>query len=260
MKLNRLPLGLVLCWQLAGADASTQFEMQVRPLLAKNCFGCHTETAMGGLRLDSRDAVRKGGKSGRVLVPGKPAESLLIQAVNYRDQRLKMPPTGKLPDADIAILTEWVTQGAFWPEDAGATTVKPKAGEYQITAEQRAFWSFQPVKSPPPPEVANAAWARTPIDRFILAALQAKEIKPSPAADKRTLIRRATFDLIGMPPTPEQVAGFLNDNSPEAFAKVVDRLLASPQYGERWGRHWLDVARYSDDSLASTAGAARYPN
>ena len=171
-----------------------------------------------------------------------------------------MPPTGKLPDADIATLTEWIAQGAFWPEEAGAPAAKPNTGEYQITAEQRAFWSFQPVKSPPLPKVANSAWARTPIDQFILAALEGKGIQPSPAADKRTLIRRATFDLIGLPPTPEQVAAFLKDESPDAFAKVVDRLLASPQYGERWGRHWLDVARYSDDSLASTAGAARYPN
>ncbi len=259
MKLLRLVSGLAVCWPLAAADPATQFEMQVRPLLAKNCWGCHTQSAMGGLRLDSKASVLKGGGSGVVVVPRKPAESLLIQAVSYKLDRLKMPPTGKLADSDIAILTEWVEQGAFWPEEAAATAKAP-AAEYQITPEQRAFWSFQPVKMPALPAVGDASWGRNGIDRFILSALEAKDIRPGKAADKRTLIRRATFDLIGLPPTPEQVDEFVQDNSPQAFAKVVDRLLASPQYGERWGRHWLDVARYSDDSLASTAGAARYPS
>jgi mono/diheme cytochrome c family protein len=260
MKLSRILPGIALCWGLSAADPATQFEMQVRPLLANNCWGCHTQSAMGGLRLDSRESILKGGKSGPAIVPNKPADSLMIQAVTHRHERLKMPPSGKLADADIAILTAWVESGAFWPEATATAAAKPQTGEYQITPEQRAFWSFQPIRKMEPPVVANAAWAKTSIDRFILAALEAKSIKPGLAADKRTLIRRATFDLIGLPPTPEQVAGFLKNNSPDAFAKVVDRLLASPQYGERWGRRWLDVARYSDDSLASTAGAARYPN
>jgi mono/diheme cytochrome c family protein len=259
MKLSRFAFGLLICGRLAAADAATQFEMQVRPLLAKNCWGCHTQSAMGGLRLDSRESILKGGKSGPAVVPKRPDDSLMIQAITHRHERLKMPPSGKLSDADIAILTDWVAQGAFWPEEA-AGAAKPKTSEYQITPEQRAYWAFQPVKVTAPPQVANQAWDKTIIDRFIFSTLESKKIRPSHPADKRILIRRATFDLIGLPPTPEQVADFLNDQSPNAFANVVDRLLASPQYGERWGRRWLDVARYSDESLASTSGAARYPS
>jgi mono/diheme cytochrome c family protein len=260
MRVGFLATGLAICWQLNAADPNTQFEMQVRPLLSKNCWSCHTQSALGGLRLDSREAILKGGKSGPALVPNKPEESLLIQAVTHRHERLKMPPTGKLSDSDIAILTEWIENGAVWPAEAKTAVSKPGQGEYRITAEQRAFWSFQPVKQPAPPAVANQSWAKGTIDRFILSALESKGIQPAPASGKRELIRRATFDLIGLPPTPEQVEDFLRDRSPEAFAKVVDRLLASPQYGERWGRHWLDVARYSDDSLSPTLSAARYPN
>lgn len=249
---------LGVCGALSAAETDTFFESKVRPLLAKNCYGCHTQTALGGLRLDSGEAALKGGKSGPAIVPGKPAESLLMQAVTHRHERLKMPPSGKLADADIAVLTEWIEKGAVWP--AEAKTVKPASGEYRITAEQRAFWSFQPVKAPELPKFANAAWAKGAIDRFVLAALEAKGIQPSAPADPRTLIRRATFDLTGLPPTPEEVDAFVRDKSPDAFAKVVDRLLASRQYGEKWARHWLDVARYSDDSLSPTLSAARYPN
>jgi mono/diheme cytochrome c family protein len=213
---------------------------------------------MGGLRLDSADSVKQGGKSGPPIVPGKPDESLLIQAIRQTHERLKMPPGGKLKDEEIANIAEWVKEGAVWPANT-ATSPKPTGADYVITAEQRAFWSFQPVRKPEPPAVKDKAWARSPIDHFILAKLESERLKPARPADRRILIRRATLDLTGLPPTPEDVDAFVADKSPDAFAKVVDRLLASPRYGERWGRYWLDVARYSDDKLSSTAEDA-YPN
>jgi len=198
-------------------------ESQVRPLLAKNCFSCHAATRMGGLEMASREALLKGGNSGPAIIPGDPDHSLLIQAVRYTHARLKMPPTGKLSDADIAILANWIQEGAPWTE------------------ANSQYWAFQSIRKP-----AGA------IDSLILAKLKAKGLKPAPPADKRTLIRRVTYDLTGLPPSPEEIDAFLQDSSPQAFAKVVDRLLGSPRYGERWGRHWLDVARYSDDKLNST--------
>jgi mono/diheme cytochrome c family protein len=237
-------------------DPGEFFELRVRPVLAKNCYTCHTESQMGGLRLDSRERVVKGGNSGPAILPGDAEHSLLIQAVSQTHPRLKMPPGGKLNDDEIASLKAWVNAGAVWPETGPVIAVK---SEYKITPEQRAFWSFQPVHNAPPPQVHNAAWTKGPIDRFILAALEAHDLTPAPPADKRTLIRRATFDLIGLPPTPAEVDAFLKDTAPDAFTRVVDRLLASPHYGERWGRYWLDVARYSDDKLDSERDNP-YPN
>jgi hypothetical protein len=239
-----------------GADF---FEKEVRPLLIARCYKCHGEVAKpkGKLRLTSRDSILQGGESGPAAVAGKPAESLLIQAIHYTDA-LKMPPTEKLPNGEIDMLTRWVQRGLPWPESttrasgakvaSGASSNPSTSGgaDYQITEEQRKFWSFQPVKDVPPPEVRDVAWTTTAIDRFILNKLEEKGLRPAPPADKRTLIRRATFDLIGLPPTPEEIDAFVNDNSSDALAKVVDRLLASPQYGERWGRHWLDIVRYTD--------------
>jgi mono/diheme cytochrome c family protein len=241
--------------QLAlAAEPSDFFETRVRPVLAKNCYGCHTDAKMGGLQLDTLEHALKGGKSGTVLVPGDPAKSRLALAVSYTDAKLKMPPSGKLPDADVEALTTWIKNGAVWP--AGGKVLPAK---YTITKEQRAFWAYQPVANPEPPAVKNAKWAHTDIDRFILARLEAKNLKPAPPADRRTLIRRAYFDLVGLPPTLEEVNAFVADRSPDAFAKVVDHLLASPQYGERWGRYWLDIARYSDDKLNPTQEEP-YPN
>jgi hypothetical protein len=240
------------------ADEREHFEMKVRPVLAKNCWACHRESSLGGLRLDARDAILKGGKSGPAIVPGNPEGSLLIQAITHTHERLKMPPQGKLGDADIAALTDWIRRGAYWPSD-GKSAAAPTSSEYVVTPEQRAFWSFQPVKRPAPPAVQREDWPRNPIDRFVLARLEKEGLKPVAPADKRTLIRRATFDLIGLPPTPEDIDAFLKDNSQDAFAKVVDRLLASPQYGERWARYWLDVARYADDRFNSTEEDP-YPN
>jgi hypothetical protein len=217
---------------------------------------------MGGLRLDSADGLQKGGKSGPPIVPGKPDESLLIQAIRQTHDRIKMPPTGKLTDKEIADITEWVKAGAVWPASPKAPETPPTSA-YVITPEQRAFWSFVPVRKPAVPQVKETTWVRTPVDNFVLARLEEKGLKPSRPADKRVLIRRATVDLIGLLPTPEEVDDFIADKSPDAFAKVVDRLLASPRYGERWGRHWLDVARYADDKVSASqeeayANAFRY--
>jgi hypothetical protein len=231
------------------------FELRVRPVLAKNCYGCHTGTRSGGLRLDAREHLMKGGNSGPALVPGDADRSLLFQAAGQTHERLKMPPGGRLSVEDVAALKTWIDAGAIWPDSP------PPAAKsaYVISPEQRAFWAFQPVRKPAPPPVRHTAWAKTAIDRFILAKLEARGLRPAAPADRRTLIRRATFDLTGLPPTPEEIDDFARDRSPEAFARVVDRLLASPRYGERWGRYWLDVARYSDDRLNSTMEDP-YPN
>jgi mono/diheme cytochrome c family protein len=246
--------------QSAGpGDAQEFFETKVRPVLANNCLACHGASKMGGLRLDSRQGLVAGGTDGPVIVPGHPEESVLIQAILKKDVRFKMPPAGQLSSGEIDSLTAWVKNGAVWPEERSilASTTKRV---YLIRPDQRAFWSFQPVRRPAVPAIKNPSWARDDIDRFMAAKLQEKGLWPVPAADKRTLLRRATFDLIGLPPTPEEVDDFIKDSSPEAFAKVVDRLLASPHYGERWGRHWLDYARYTDEKFAGPKGDTEYAN
>jgi Protein of unknown function (DUF1549)/Protein of unknown function (DUF1553)/Planctomycete cytochrome C len=225
------------------------FETRVRPVLAANCYSCHTESKLGGLRVDSRFALLEGGKSGPAVVPGRPEQSLLLKAVSQVDPKLKMPMGGaRLKDKEIADLKYWIqTMAAFWPtEEARPAPVAAAKTTFRIRPEQRKFWSFQPLAKPAPPPVRDAKWVRTSVDNFILARLEEKNLKPVGQADKRDLIRRATFDLIGLPPAPEEVDAFLSDTSPDAFARVVDRLLASPHYGERWARHWLDVARYAD--------------
>jgi hypothetical protein len=234
------------------------FENRIRPVLAKRCLACHTESRMGGLQLDTREGLLKGGNSGPAIVPHDPDNSLLIQAVRRTHERIKMPPPGKLPDEEIADLTTWVKMGALWPESRAALSPSNQKGNYVITAEQRAFWAFQPVRKPPLPRVKDNAWPKSPIDQFILSKLEEKGLRPVKPAKRRALIRRATFDLIGLPPTPEEVDAFVNDSSPDAFAKVIDRLLASPHYGERWGRYWLDYARYADEKFARED--AKYAN
>ncbi|HXJ43160.1 MAG TPA: PSD1 and planctomycete cytochrome C domain-containing protein [Bryobacteraceae bacterium] len=214
--------------------------------MASRCYDCHTDAKSGGLRLDSRESMLSGGKSGPAIKPGDPDNSLLIQAIRRTHARLKMPPGAKLEDAQIEAIATWIKNGAGWP----AGPAKPVS--YVITKEQRDFWAFRPVSAPPIPAVKNAKWVRDSIDNFILSKLEEKGLAPVQPAAKRTLIRRATLDLTGLPPTPEEVDAFVADKSPDAYAKVVDRLLASPRYGERWGRYWLDVARYSDDKLNST--------
>jgi mono/diheme cytochrome c family protein len=219
------------------------FESKIRPVLANNCYKCHStkaEKVKGGLLLDSREALAKGGDSGAVVVPGNPDKSLLIKAVRYTDPDLQMPPKGdKLTEQQINDLVAWVRMGA--PDPRIAT-----AAQKDWKDPNAKHWAWQPVKKSAVPAISDSSWCKNPIDNFIVAKLNEKGMKPSPLADKRTLIRRAYFDLIGLPPATDEVEAFVNDSSPNAFEKVIDRLLASPQYGERWGRHWLDTARYAD--------------
>ncbi|MBI3851130.1 MAG: PSD1 domain-containing protein [Verrucomicrobia bacterium] len=236
----------------AGDDGVEFFEKRIRPLLVEHCYKCHSaqsEKVKGGLLLDTREGLLKGGDTGPAIVPGDPEKSLLIKAVRQTDKDLQMPHKDKkLPDAQIADLVAWVKMGA---PDPRAVKLETRNSKFETSK----WWAFQSPQTPPIPKVKNARWILSPIDSFVLARLEEKKLNPAPPTDKRTLIRRATFDLIGLPPTPDEIDAFLKDKSSEAFAKVVDRLLASPHYGERWGRHWLDVVRYAD-----TAGeTADYP-
>ncbi len=223
------------------------FERKIRPVLVEHCYECHSTTGKkikGGLVLDSRAGVIKGGDTGAAITPGDPEASLLIQAIRHTDAELAMPKK-RLPASVIADLETWVRMGAPDPraEDTVATAQAKTAIDWN---KAREWWSFRPLKSPAVPAVKQKRWPLNDVDRFILARLEKENLKPAGDAEKRVLIRRATFDLIGLPPTPEEVDVFLKDKSASAFAKVVDRLLASPHYGERWGRYWLDVVRYAD--------------
>lgn len=245
------------------ADA-TFFESKVRPLLIAKCLECHSsDKPKAGLQLDSREAVLKGGESGPAAIEGKPEDSLIIDAIGYRNT-VQMPPKSKLPDAEIAILTEWVKRGLPWPNSKPTvpTSAPVATVPTDYTDEQKSFWAFQPVKRALPPDVQSDAWARSPIDRFVLAELENKKLNVAREAQPRTLFRRVTLDLIGLPPTPDEVNEFVNDQSPDALERAVDRLLASAAYGERWARHWLDVARYADsnglDENLAYANAYRY--
>lgn len=243
------------------------FESQVQPVLRDNCVSCHSgDQPSGGLSLLTREAILKGGVSGPAMAPGKAGGGLLIKAVNH-DGR-KMPPLGKLPRAQIDALAKWVAMGAPWPKvkpaGAGATGatgitggILPtvKHGPPQVNAETMRFWSFRPVTAVTPPAVKQTAWARNPIDRFILARLEANGLAPAPQADRAALIRRAYYNLTGLPPSPREVAAFVSDRSPDAWEKVVDRLLASQHYGERWARHWLDLVRYAETNSFERDGA-----
>ena len=221
------------------------FEARIRPILADRCYKCHSRLAdkiKGGLMLDTREGMLHGGDTGPAITPGKPEDSLIIDAISYRDQDLQMPPKNdRLSGQQVSDLTEWIRKGA---PDPRSLVAKGSSSTYGGVG--RDHWSFLPVRKQAVPPVADATWCKTPVDRFILARLEEGEMKPNAPADKYTLIRRATFDLTGLPPTEAEVQRFLVDDSPEAWEKVVDRLLASPHYGERWGRYWLDVARYAD--------------
>ncbi|HMF19220.1 MAG TPA: DUF1549 domain-containing protein, partial [Gemmataceae bacterium] len=225
------------------------FESKIRPMLAEHCFRCHSSTAKrlkGGLLLDSREGILKGGESGPVIVAGKPEKSRLIQAIRYTDVDLSMPPNAKLPGPVIADFTKWVKMGAPWPDDKSVSKAPKNKYDLDLPKRKREHWAWKSIQPAKIPEVKDTAWPRDAIDNFILAALEAKGLKPAPAADRRTWIRRVTFDLIGLPPTPEDAETFVKDTSKEAWEKVVDRLLASPHFGERWGRHWLDLVRYAE--------------
>jgi hypothetical protein len=230
------------------------FEQHIRPILAERCFKCHgPKKQQGALRLDSRSAMLSGGDSGAAIAPGNAAESLLVQAVKY--ESFEMPPDGHLPEAQIELLEQWIARGAAWPVESlvapeaaasrAGSAGPPVRASAEYTAEDRSWWAFQPLRKSVVPEISDA-WVRTPIDAFVLAGLRAAELPPAPAADRATLIRRATFDLWGLPPTPAAVEAFLSDESPTAYEKLIDSLLASPRYGERWARHWLDLVRYAD--------------
>ena len=224
------------------------FEKKIRPVLVKHCYACHSaksKSVKGKLLLDSRDAIRKGGESGPAVVPGDVKKSLLIDAIKY--ESFEMPPKQRLPKTVIADFETWIKNGAHDPRESKAGGQRPAGSRINLAAG-RKFWAFQPLKRHPAPDVKNGDWPTSDIDRFILKRLEAAGLKPAADADRRTWIRRVTYDLTGLPPTPRESQRFLSDKSPNAYAKVVDRLLASPRFGEHWGRHWLDIARYADSN------------
>ncbi len=252
----KLTLGSVFLFTLIAGQLNAQssgdelFEKKIRPILVDNCYVCHSSKSkrpMGGLILDTKAGLMKGGVSGAVIVPGKPAESLLMRVLHYNDPMLKMPPTSKLPDAVIADFEQWIAAGAADPRVdtvAATTPAKPHGIDFD---KGRQWWSFQPVREITAPSVKKASWARTKTDRFILAKLEENKLTPSAEADARTLILRAYLDLTGLKPSYEEVESFAKDKDPRAYEKLIDRLLASQRYGERWGRYWLDVARYAEN-------------
>jgi hypothetical protein len=231
------------------AEGIEFFEKHIRPLLVENCYQCHSAAGekgiKGGLSLDTRDGLLKGGESGPALAAGSPDGSRIVRALKWKDDKLQMPPKKALPPERVALVEQWIKMGAPDPR-AGPAGV---ATQTSIPLEAaKSFWSFQPVQDPPVPAVKNGSWAISPIDHFILAKLEEKGLTSAAPADKRALIRRAAYDLTGLPPAPQDIEAFVNDSSPTAFEQVIDKLLASPAYGERWGRHWLDVVRYADTS------------
>ncbi|MGD1073111.1 MAG: PSD1 and planctomycete cytochrome C domain-containing protein [Bryobacteraceae bacterium] len=259
-------LAAPLCAQSPGTEF---FEKEIRPVLADKCYGCHSsklKSPMGGLVLDTNAGVRTGGNGGPVIVPGNPAASRLLKALSYNETDLRMPPTGKLPDEKIAAFEKWIAAGAPDPREdtpASATAATATAKKGMDIETGRKWWAFQPVAPLPQPKLKNAAfakrWSKEKIDWFILAKLEQKKLQPSPEADRATLIERASLDLTGLRPTYDEVQAFVADKDPAAYEKLVDRLLASPHYGERWGRYWLDVARYGEDNPTSEATNPPYP-
>lgn len=248
---------------LAQTPDNAFFESKIRPVLANKCYGCHSaklKAPMGGLVLDSRSGMLKGGALGPAVVPGKPSEGHLLKALSYSNPHLQMPPAGKLPDAVIAGFQAWIAAGAPDPrKDAvkAADAAAPLRG--MPVEEGRKWWAFQPVTEKPLPSVKNNAWSKNRIDAFLLAKLEEKNLTPSPMADPATLVRRAYVDLVGYKPSFEEVQAFVQDKSPDAYDKLIDRLMASPHYGERWGRHWMDVARFAEDNPTSEATNPPYP-
>jgi len=237
----------------AGINATEFFEKKIRPVFVANCAKCHSPKAkIAELDLTTAEGFARGGESGPLINKEKPEESRLLKAIGY-DDSLKMPPAGKLKAEEIAAITEWVKLGAPWPQAkaeavAGEAKSPERKSTREFTAEEKKFWAYQPIAKSAPPQVKNVGWVKSPIDAYVLAKLEEKNLKPAPPADKLTLLRRASYDLTGLPPTEKEIKDFLADDSPKAFEKVVERLLASPRYGEKWGRNWLDVARYADST------------
>jgi hypothetical protein len=238
---------LLVAAALSAAEGDEFFESRIRPVLAEKCYACHSarlREPKANLQLDSRASLRKGGDSGPVITPGNPGASRLFKAVSYTDFHLRMPPSGKLPDAVIADFKSWIAMGAPDPREETSASRNAPAG---IDLEKgRKFWAFQPLLATPIPAVTNTAWPRNGIDRFLLAKLEEKSLQPAPEAPRRAWLRRVTFALTGLPPTPAEADAFDADRSPNAHAQVIDRLLASPHYGERWARHWLDLVRFAE--------------
>ncbi|MGB1815070.1 MAG: DUF1549 domain-containing protein, partial [Rubripirellula sp.] len=221
------------------------FEKHIRPLLVQHCYECHGERSDGGLQLNSREGLLRGGDSGAALIPGDLDASLLIEAVRYQNLDFQMPPQGRLESAQIAALEKWVEMGAPDPREATNSARLPVG---MSTAEGREFWSFRPVSNPAVPDVGARNFVKNPIDAFVFKRLQDHGLQPAPPVQPRTLIRRLYMNLVGVPPTVEQVDHYLADASPRSTQVLIDQLLHSPGYGERWGRHWLDVARYADSN------------
>ena len=255
----------------AQTPAGTElFEKEIRPVLADKCYACHSsklKSPMGGLALDTRNGLKRGGNGGPVLVAGDPAASRLLSALTYNHTELRMPPSGKLPDEKIAAFEKWIAAGA--PDPREETTGAASAGPAVVAKKGmdieagRKWWAFQPLEPQPQPKVKDAAlakrWSKDKIDWFILAKLEQNKLQPSPEADRATLIARASLDLTGLRPSYDEVQAFVADKDPGAYEKLIDRLLASPHYGERWGRYWLDVARYGEDNPTSEATNPPYP-
>ncbi len=252
-------LALSAAAPLAAADAEAPtatdvafFETHIRPILVEHCYECHSGgESDGGLVLESRETTRRGGNSGQVIVAGQPDASRLIEAVRYDNRDLQMPPQNRLSSSQVAALEKWVSLGAPDPRESPPSTESDDsaiAPTGMSLAEGKDFWSFKAIIKPELPRTNGSAWIKSPIDAFILAELEDQGLEPSPAADRRTLIRRVTQDLIGLPPTSDEIEAFANDPRPDAYERLVERLLSSPQYGVRWGRHWLDVARYADSN------------
>lgn len=238
-------VALACCTFSHAADSALEafFETKIRPVLVEHCLGCHGDKKQkGGLRLDSREAILQGGLSGPAVLTTEPDKSLLLRAIRHTDNEIRMPPKGKLPDEAIEALSHWIRLGAPWPMKAAPLV----AGDPDAEQTARQHWAFQPVRMPFVPLVRQKAWLTNPIDAFVLAGLEARGLEPSPPADRRTLARRLYFDLIGLPPTALELDRLLNDPAPDWYERLVDQLLASPLYGQRWARHWLDVARYAD--------------
>ncbi len=244
----------------SAAEHAEFFEKQVRPILVARCQSCHGEAKQEfGLRLDSRASVLSGSDDGPIVVAGEPEKSKLIAAIRYGGD-IEMPPKGKLPDEEISVLTRWVELGLPWPAGGDASEKSAKrTGDELYRYARENLWSLQPIDRRALPSVQQQDWPTNAIDVYVLAKLEAQDLSPSPAADRRTLFRRAKFDLLGLPPSAEEVAAFASDDSPDAYERLIDRLLASPAYGERWGRHWLDVARYADTKGYAFGRERKFP-
>ncbi len=261
--LRRILVAISLCSALMGQNPdAAQFESKIRPVLATKCFACHSsrlKAPMGGLVLDTKAGMSAGGANGPVVVAGKPRESRLLTALRFEDAHLQMPPSGKLPNAVIADFEDWIASGALDPRTATAK-VEPSSALKGMSIENgRKWWAFQPIAALPAPKVLNTRWGRNKIDPFLLAKLEAKKLTPSLKADRRTLVKRAYINLLGLRPTFQEVEAFAADPAVDAWTKLIDKLQAMPQYGERWGRHWMDVARFGEDNPTSEATNGAYP-